>query len=167
MDPYKPDYPHHPVDPYKPDHSYHPEEYSHEHNGPKHRSCLVNCIDSCDEVTRNPIFTSGKFKRSFFNSILPDLILVLFTWTHVTRVQTQEIEEKEALEGEGTQKEIAQESSPEETAQKEVAQESAPEETNQKEVAQESSPEESTQKEIAQKEASEEKVAEGNILIFF
>merc|ERR1739844_739117 len=33
----------------KPDHSYHPEEYSHEHNGPKHRSCLVNCIDSCDE----------------------------------------------------------------------------------------------------------------------
>ena len=98
---------------------------------------------------------------------MPDLILGLFTWTHVTRVQTQEIEEKEALEGEGTQKEIAQESSPEETAQKEVAQESAPEETNQKEVAQESSPEESTQKEIAQKEASEEKVAEGNILIFF
>ena len=95
------------------------------------------------------------------------MILGLFTWTHVTRVQTQEIEEKEALEGEGTQKEIAQESSPEETAQKEVAQESAPEETNQKEVAQESSPEESTQKEIAQKEASEEKVAEGNILIFF
>ena len=95
------------------------------------------------------------------------MILGLFTWTHVTRVQTQEIEESEALEGEGTQKEIAQESSPEEIAQKEVAQESAPEETNQKEVAQESSPEESTQKEIAQKEASEEKIAEGNILIFF
>ena len=163
MDPYKPDYPHHPVDPYKPDHSYHPEEYSHEHNGPKHRSCLGNCIDICDEVTRNSIFTLGKFKRSFFNSILPDLILGLFTWTHVTRVQTQEIEEKEALEGEGTQKEIAQESSPEEIAQKEVAQESAPEETNQKEVAQENSPEESTQKEIAQKEASEEKIAEGKI----
>ena len=161
------------MDPYKPDHSYHPEEYSHEHNGPKDRSCLGNCIDICDEVTRNAIFTSGKFKRSLiFNSILPDLILGLFTWTHVTRVQTQDIEEKEALEGEdlegeGTQKEIAQESSPEEIAQKEVAQKSAPEETNQKEVAQESAPEESTQKEIAQKEASEEKIAEGNILIFF
>merc|ERR1712113_1162268 len=49
VDPYKPSYPHHPVDPYKPDHSYHPEEYSHEHNGPKHRSCLGNCIDICDE----------------------------------------------------------------------------------------------------------------------
>merc|ERR1712113_772704 len=49
VDPYKPTYPHHSVDPYKPDHSYHPEEYSHEHNGPKHRSCLGNCIDICDE----------------------------------------------------------------------------------------------------------------------
>lgn len=161
------------MDPYKPDHSYHPEEYSHEHNGPKHRSCLGNCIDICDEVTRNPIFYFRKIQKGlFFNSILPDLILGLFTWTHVTRVQTQDIEEKEALEGEdlegeGTQKEIAQESSPEEIAQKEVAQKSAPEETNQKEVAQESAPEESTQKEIAQKEASEEKIAEGNILIFF
>merc|ERR1719367_1825447 len=45
----KPTYPHHPMDPYKPTYPYHPEAYSHHHNGPKHRSCLANCIDICDE----------------------------------------------------------------------------------------------------------------------
>merc|ERR1712141_109892 len=53
-----------PVDPYKPDHSYHPEEYSHEHNGPKDRSCLGNCIDICDEDSSLGRMSQGfKLKR--------------------------------------------------------------------------------------------------------
>merc|ERR1711878_103561 len=66
MGPYKPDYPHHPVDPYKPDHSYHPEEYSHEDNGPKHRSCLGNCIDICDEDSSLGRMSQG-FKLKILN----------------------------------------------------------------------------------------------------
>jgi len=54
-----------PVDPYKPDHSYHPEEYSHEHNGPKHRSCLGNCIDICDEDS-----SLGRMSQGFKLKIL-------------------------------------------------------------------------------------------------
>merc|ERR1711988_1955054 len=54
-----------PVDPYKPDHSYHPEEYSHEDNGPKHRSCLGNCIDICDEDS-----SLGRMSQGFKLKIL-------------------------------------------------------------------------------------------------
>merc|ERR1712203_100084 len=54
-----------PVDPYKPDHSYHPEEYSHEHNGPKDRSCLGNCIDICDEDS-----SLGRMSQGFKLKIL-------------------------------------------------------------------------------------------------
>merc|ERR1712001_792145 len=54
-----------PVDPYKPVHSYHPEEYSHEHNGPKDRSCLGNCIDICDEDS-----SLGRMSQGFKLKIL-------------------------------------------------------------------------------------------------
>merc|ERR1712226_695493 len=54
-----------PVDPYKPDHSNHPEEYSHEHNGPKDRSCLGNCIDICDEDS-----SLGRMSQGFKLKIL-------------------------------------------------------------------------------------------------
>merc|ERR1712018_412790 len=80
MDPYKPTHPHHPVDPYKPDHSYHPEEYSHHHDGPKHRSCLGNCIDICDEDSSLGRMSQGfklkklKKKKLFKKALLKKLI---------------------------------------------------------------------------------------------
>merc|ERR1712141_790535 len=119
-----------PVDPYKLDHSHHPEEYSHEHNGPKHRSCLGNCIDICDEDS-----SLGRMSQGFKLKIL----------------KKKKLSKAKILKAKVLKKKLLK---------KKLLKKSAPEETNQKEVAQESAPEESTQKEIAQKEASEEKIAE-------